>query len=154
MIGENKQLKPWHRAGQRRQVKSVRAQIGLPNRSMDLHYATLEGFRFEVIEHLSKMAGVELNEVVAAIGLSNAILKKRQVSGRLTPHESDKVYRLVRLYEETLRLFEGDGNAARSWLRSTAVALGGEAPARYIRTTSEFEAALDLIGQLENGVVV
>lgn len=121
---------------------------------MDLHYATLDGFRFEVVEQFSKIAGIELDEVVAAIGLSKAILKKRQVSGRLSRHESDKVYRLVRLYEEALRLFEGDGNATQSWLRSPAVALAGDAPARFIRTTAEFEAALDLIGQLENGVVV
>ncbi len=47
---------------------------------------------------------------------------------RLSPAESDRVYRITAAFEDGVRLFEGDQAAARAWLKGPAKALEWQTP--------------------------
>lgn len=133
---------------------SVWRSVGLPSRSVALHRATLEGFPAAVVGRCAKITGIDQSELVAAIGLSTRLWKKRQDAGRLNSRESDNVYRLLRIWDEAWQLFEGDTAAARRWVLSPALGLDDARPVDFARTSAEFDCVLDLIGRLETGQVV
>jgi len=80
-------------------------------------------------------------------------LERRAKKGRFTTQESDRLYRLAQVFEAVQSLFEGDTEAARRWLYEPAKALGGRRPIDMIKTSAEARMVLDLIGQIEHGVV-
>ena len=79
-------------------------------------------------------------------------LARRKVEGRLHPEESDRVLRAARVLGRALELFEGDAAAAREWLRTPQVALGGERPLSIIGTDLGVREIENLIGRIEHGV--
>jgi len=87
------------------------------------------------------------------IGLPSSTLARRRQSKRLSPDESDRLYRVASAYRNTLQLFEGDRTAAQRWLNQPAKALGGSAPIEYLDTEAGAEAVHDLILRLEHGVI-
>jgi len=88
-----------------------------------------------------------------AIGIAPATLKRRREAGHLNQAESDRVYRLTRLYQQAIHLFEGDSAMARDWLEQPAKALGGRTPMAYMETEAGADEVEDLIGRLEHGVI-
>jgi len=76
----------------------------------------------------------------------------RRKSARLTPTESDRVYRLAKLAALASELFEGDRMASNHWLKSPNKGLGGETPLDYAETNPGYDEVVQLIGQLEHGV--
>jgi uncharacterized protein (DUF2384 family) len=51
-----------------------------------------------------------------------------------------------------MELFEGDGDAARSWLTARQPALGGMAPLEFAGTDVGAGEVESLIGRLEHGI--
>ncbi len=87
------------------------------------------------------------------IGLPSSTLTRRRQSKRLSPDESDRLYRVASAYRNALQLFEGDRTAAQRWLNEPAKALGGSKPIDYLDTEAGAEAVHDLILRLEHGVI-
>jgi putative toxin-antitoxin system antitoxin component (TIGR02293 family) len=88
------------------------------------------------------------------IGLPSSTLARRRRSKRLSPDESDRLYRVASAYRNALQLFEGDRTAARRWLNEPAKALGGSSPIDYLDTEAGTEAVHDFILRLEHGVII
>jgi putative toxin-antitoxin system antitoxin component (TIGR02293 family) len=87
------------------------------------------------------------------IGLPSSTLTRRRQSKRLSPDESDRLYRVASAYRNALQLFEGDRTAAQRWLNEPAKALGGSKPIDYLDTEAGAEAVHALILRLEHGVI-
>jgi putative toxin-antitoxin system antitoxin component (TIGR02293 family) len=60
---------------------------------------------------------------------------------------------LVKVLDATIQLFDRDISVAIKWLDSPARALDGERPLHFLSTPIGAEAILDLIGQIERGVI-
>lgn len=73
-------------------------------------------------------------------------------TSQLTPEESDRIMRLALVFERAVDLFDGNPEAAKSWMTSPNRALGQETPLAMTRTSFGANAASDLIGQLEHGI--
>jgi len=87
------------------------------------------------------------------LGTSARTLKRRQTEGRLTAEESDRLFRLARLFERTVEVMSTE-RAAREWLQTPQHALGGRVPlevARYEPGAREVER---LLGRVEHGIPV
>jgi putative toxin-antitoxin system antitoxin component (TIGR02293 family) len=111
------------------------------------------GLPTTVIEGLSRSLGISQRELLAASAIAPATLTRRRSSGgRLTPAESDRVYRIADCLADAVRLFEGDLGAARGWLMEPARALGGATPFGYLVTEVGAGEVRRLIGRLEHGV--
>lgn len=114
-----------------------------------------KGFSVSVIDKLVHELAIPQQTLLQTIALSSATLTRRRAhkDKRLTPQESDRVYRVVMTYLAALELFEGDREAARNWLNEPAKALGGYSPLQHLDTEAGADEVQDLIGRLEHGVI-
>jgi putative toxin-antitoxin system antitoxin component (TIGR02293 family) len=111
------------------------------------------GLPTTAIEGLARSLGTSQRELLAASAIAPATLtRRRNAGGRLTPAESDRVYRIADCLADAIRLFEGDRDAARRWLMEPARALGGATPFAYLATEVGATEVRRLIGRLEHGV--
>ena len=110
------------------------------------------GVPFADAERLIRRSKLDADVVVTHVVRSAANLRRRRDAGRLTPEESDRLVRLARLWSAALGLHDGDGDAARRWLRSPRPALDGRSPLDYAVTEVGAREVEDLIGRLEHGV--
>lgn len=111
-----------------------------------------EGLDYDAIEELSSEIGLPIKEMAGFANIPPRTLARRKAEGQLQPDESDRVARMGMLFEEALRLFEGDQARAAQWFRSPKKALGGASPIEYARTEPGTWEVRDLIGRLEHGV--
>lgn len=111
------------------------------------------GLPTTVIDGLARSLGVNQRDLLAASSITPATLtRRRNAGGRLTPAESDRVYRIASCLADAIRLFEGDRDAARGWLMEPARALGEATPFEYLATEVGATEVRRLIGRLEHGV--
>jgi putative toxin-antitoxin system antitoxin component (TIGR02293 family) len=75
----------------------------------------------------------------------------KQRAPRLTPAQSDRLYRLARLVALAEEVFE-DRERAHSWLRQAQRGLGGRVPLELMRTEVGAREIEDLLGRIEYGV--
>lgn len=138
--------------GKRGQVKehavSYGWSIGLGAAAVpDLIRLVEEGFGAGVLERFRVLMGLSLEETADLLGTSSRTLSRRQKQGRLQDDESDRLYRIVRLYERAVDVFESESDA-QTWFRQPQWGLGGATPLDYARTepgAREVEALLDRI---------
>jgi putative toxin-antitoxin system antitoxin component (TIGR02293 family) len=111
-------------------------RVGLPVRELDVLQASLD---------------VPMDKLAPMLGMSRATLHRRKAQGRLGPEESDRVLRYARLMGRAVEVMEGE-EAARRWLTSPQVGLGGALPLDYAETEVGAREVEDLLGRIEYGV--
>jgi putative toxin-antitoxin system antitoxin component (TIGR02293 family) len=106
-----------------------------------------EGLPLSVVDQAladGRISAVELDR----LALSRKTLAHRRGMGSLTPDQSDRFSRLLRVIEQTEATF-GDRTKAHIWLRRPTALLDGEAPLHRLDTdigTRQVEAILGRIG--------
>jgi putative toxin-antitoxin system antitoxin component (TIGR02293 family) len=115
-------------------IEAIR--LGLPVQELDVLQASLD---------------VPMDKLAPKLGISKATLHRRKAQGRLGPEESDRVLRFARLMGTAVRVMEGE-DAARRWLNSPQVGLGGAVPLDYAETEVGAREVEDLLGRIEYGV--
>ena len=111
------------------------------------------GLPFGRLVKFQKTAGMPMDDVARLVGIPRRTLARRQHEGRLRPDESDRVLRLSTLFDLATDLFEGDAAAARRWLGSPQLGLGGEIPFEFASTEVGAREVENLILRLEHGVI-
>jgi putative toxin-antitoxin system antitoxin component (TIGR02293 family) len=96
---------------------------------------------------------VQPRVIGSAICVSPATLARRANAGCFKTAESDRLIALIVVFQEAVALFEGDVSAASGWMKTSVCGLG-KRPLDMMETRIETDAVLDLLGRLENGVVV
>ena len=91
--------------------------------------------------------------VLKILKLTSRGLKERLSGHRLTPLESERLWRLAKVYKKSLDLFEGDAEQATLWLKTPQQALQNVSPLACIVTEPGASAVEELIGQIEFGVL-
>ena len=72
---------------------------------------------------------------------------------RLTREESERLWRLANIYQNSLGLFEGDAERTVLWLKAPQRALGDVSPLKHIVTEPGAAQVQELIGRIEYGVL-
>jgi putative toxin-antitoxin system antitoxin component (TIGR02293 family) len=73
------------------------------------------GFPIDTFEHLKEEFGVNREKLADVASISLATLHRRKVSmRRLTPDESEKIYRLEKLYKTAVEVLVNK-NSVRAW---------------------------------------
>ena len=106
---------------------------GLPSAAFDLLCEALEVPR----ERLSRLVNIPART-----------LARRKV---FKPEESERIYRLGRLYQRAVDVLGSEADA-RAWLCAPQKALGGVVPLDYADSEPGAREVEDLLGQLEHGV--
>lgn len=110
------------------------------------------GLPFRALKTLGALSGVDSSSIASAIGIPERTLARRKAAGRLSPEESERLFRISTIFEKAVELFEGDAAAAVSWFMSPRSALGNRSPLTYSRTEVGAREVENLIGRLEHGV--
>lgn len=104
--------------------------------------------RFDVLADALSLSDAR---VAGYLGIPTSTLARRRKAGRLAQVESERAYRVARLFERAVDVF-GSPEAARAWLTQPQYVFGGEVPLRFADTDPgalEVERAL---GRIEHGV--
>jgi putative toxin-antitoxin system antitoxin component (TIGR02293 family) len=78
---------------------------------------------------------------------------RRLSHGRLTPEQSDRLVRVVRVLAAAEETFGSQDNASR-WLRRPTKVLEGEAPLEMLDTTEGAREVEDLLHRIDHGLPV
>lgn len=108
------------------------------------------GVSFQEFEQLQTQLGVSTQTLAAVVGISERTLARRKIEGRLQPDESDRLYRIVRLYGRALEVL-GEP-AAPAWLTSPKRFLRGKTPLEFADTEIGAYEVDQALGRLEHGV--
>jgi len=110
-----------------------------------------KGLRFTELETLQNSIDLPFEQLAAKLSISRSTLQRRKAAGRLSPDESDKVIRFLRLLEHAARVF-GDIEKGRAWLKYPQYGLGGAVPLDYARTEIGAREVDNLLGRIDYGV--
>jgi putative toxin-antitoxin system antitoxin component (TIGR02293 family) len=131
-----------------------------PPRSLDeLQSAGLGGLLASIEEGLPAVLVGELEErlelapeeMASFLGISLRTLERRQERGALTSVESERLYRIVRLFRKATEVFESE-EQARRWLKRPQMRLGEQVPLEIARLEPGARETERLLGRIEHGI--
>lgn len=111
-----------------------------------------KGLGYSTFARFQRNTGLAASAIAELIQIPTRTLTRRKSEGKFAPEESDRLVRASRVFGRTMELFEGDGQAARSWLTAPQPALGGLVPIEFARTDVGAGEVESLIGRLEHGI--
>jgi putative toxin-antitoxin system antitoxin component (TIGR02293 family) len=85
------------------------------------------------------------------LAIPRKTLAHRRAKGRLTPDQSDRLLRVLRILTEAEDTF-ADRTRAGLWLRRPTTVLGGEAPLDLLDTEIGARQVETLLGRIANGI--
>lgn len=126
---------------------------GFPPRGLELTRMLASGLPVEVIDNIRHWSAMSRLEILQVTGLNERNIARRKSSGKnLTPEESERIARFVRVMDAAVQLFNGNKQDAIAWLSQPVKGLGNIAPISLLITENGALEVLDLIGRLEHGV--
>jgi putative toxin-antitoxin system antitoxin component (TIGR02293 family) len=109
-----------------------------------LSWAQLAGFLRD--------SGVSPAEIAAFLDLPERTFARRRSSGRFGKAETEKLIRLMEIYDSALDLFGGDAAATHFWLTSSVRGLNNARPIDYAQSDFGAREVRNLLGRIEHGV--
>jgi putative toxin-antitoxin system antitoxin component (TIGR02293 family) len=129
----------------------------LPISSMEIHSRInkiKKGYSIVEFEQLKEALGVNKEKLAKIASISLATMHRRKVSlGRLTSDESEKIYRLEKLYETALEVLEDNENV-KSWFNTSQIVFEGRTPLEYADTLPGSEEVERVLRRMEHGIVL
>ena len=120
--------------------------------SVQLVSSVQAGFKVERLLLFHKASGLSLERIAQVAGISKRTLTRRRAEGRLRSDESDRLFRLSRIFDLAVELFEGDSTAGRQWLDRPQSGLNGAVPLEFASTDVGAREVEKLITRLEHGI--
>ena len=103
------------------------------------------------LEHFVERIGFHYHAIEPAVMPRRTFERRKRAKEPLTPTESDRLLRLVRLVAEAEETF-GDPGVARAWLGRGNRALGGAPPIDLADTDQGARAVETLLGRIAHGI--
>ena len=117
----------------------------------DLKRWIREGLPFTSLEAVMEQFGLKREEVSWALDLPLRTLARRKQERRLSPGESDRLVRVVRIAVQAAEVLGGREEASL-WLHAPNRALGGQTPLELLDTDLGSRQVEDVLGRIEHGV--
>ena len=116
--------------------------------------AAIDATRFRIpvarVEQLIEFGRLTLAEIDAIV-LPRKTLSHRRKLGALTPEQSDRLVRVVRVIAAAEETF-GSQDKAGLWLRRPSMALDGDAPLSLLDTGEGAREVEDLLARIDHGL--
>jgi putative toxin-antitoxin system antitoxin component (TIGR02293 family) len=112
-----------------------------------------KGLPWSAAFHLKESFGITDREYARMLGVSERTLTrhKAQLQKRLGLVESDRLYRMARIFALAQEVLEND-RRAMAWLRRSQIGLGGRTSLDMMRTEVGAREVEDLLGRIEHSV--
>jgi putative toxin-antitoxin system antitoxin component (TIGR02293 family) len=115
-------------------------------------YPVRQGFSLEVVDRALDAGKISLAELDRLV-IPRKTLAHRRTLGSLTPDQSDRLSRVLRIIDEAEVTF-GDTAKARIWLRRSTPILDGESPLDRLDTDFGTRQVEALLGRIAHGLAV
>jgi len=110
------------------------------------------GLKLSILDNIHEWTQMSRSDILRVTGINERNVARRKSAGHtLTPEESERIARLVRVVDAAVQFF-GSKKMAWDWLESPVRGLGNVAPITLIATESGALEVTDLLGRLEHGV--
>ncbi len=115
------------------------------------------GIPVSAISRVKKVGGLSDQQMAQTVGISRRTLSRRiqeavaDTHKRLSPAESDRLYRLARIVARANEVFDDEQEAQR-WLNEPKRALQGQSPLEVIKTEPGVQQVDLLLGRIEHGI--
>ena len=113
--------------------------------------AIKRGFSFDALVFLKGLYEISDDFTQQIIAVSNRTWARRKADNRLSPVESDRLYRLARIIARTEEVF-GSREKARLWLKEQNRALQMATPLSLLDTDEGVRRVEDVLIRIEHGV--
>ncbi len=118
---------------------------------LQLAQAVREGLSYQAFDHALRSSRLEPAEAYDLVGSRRTLMRKRKEGTKLSPAESDRLTRVVRVIaraEEAL----GDPEKADRWMRRANRALNGARPLDLLDSDAGARMVERVLGRIEHGV--
>ncbi len=122
-----------------------------PQTELDYVDQIRTGLPYRAVERLREELDLSLSELAEALSISTRTLNRRKQAESLEPDESDRVFRIARVYAHALSVLEGRERAV-AWFKKSNRALGGRVPLEMFDTDVGAEMVDDALTRIEYGV--
>ena len=145
--------------GNLRQVEGVVSVLGgakVVGKSVrspeDLAERVRKGLPFAALLAVMEQYGISRDVLCTILHLSSRNFLRRREQKRLSPDESDRLYRLARVIAHANRVFEHPEESA-DWMQSPNAALGKQQPLNLLNTDIGVQQVDQVLGRIEHGIV-
>lgn len=110
-----------------------------------------KGLGTDLFSKVADCIGVSERRLADTVDITVSTLTRRKRAGRFTTSESERLYRLIRIYHRAVDVL-GSEESARQWLATPVMALGWEKPLDYADTEAGAREVESVLGRIEHGV--
>lgn len=114
--------------------------------------AIRRGFPSQALDSFATNVGATNSELGEMLGLTARALAGRKHRERLSPAESERLFRLAKTVARAEDVF-GDLSNGLAWLKASNISLGGLHPVSLTDTEMGSELVADVLGRIEHGIV-
>jgi putative toxin-antitoxin system antitoxin component (TIGR02293 family) len=118
----------------------------------DLHERIQSGLPYKTLENITRRFALPKGPLALVLALPASTEVRRRRSKRLSPLESDRLYRVARILAHARRTF-GSDEAAAAWLSRSNRALGGAVPFDRLQTELGADQVETILDRLDYGVI-
>ncbi len=109
------------------------------------------GLSYAAFESLLSSLNVPRKALADVLHLTERTLARRKREGVLAPVESNRIYRLARIFTHAVDVFD-DRLKATAWFSRPNQALGGRTPLSVLDTDIGVQEVDDILGRIEHGI--
>ena len=109
------------------------------------------GLPISAMERLSKTMDVPERDLAHTMNIPLRTLSRRKQEGKFKSDESQRLWRLARLYERAIDVL-GDTDSANEWFRTRVKGLGYKTPLEYAETEPGAVEVENMLGRIEDGL--
>jgi putative toxin-antitoxin system antitoxin component (TIGR02293 family) len=110
-----------------------------------------QGLGTDLFSKVAEAIDISEGQLADRTGIPVSTLTRRKRSGRLSQHESERLYRVIHIYNRAVEVL-GSDMAARNWIKNPAKALGWSTPLAYLDTEIGAREVEAILGRIEHGV--
>jgi putative toxin-antitoxin system antitoxin component (TIGR02293 family) len=111
-----------------------------------------KGLPFAALVAVMEQYGVSRDVLCTILHLSGRNFLRRKDQKRLSPDESDRLYRLARVIAHANRVFE-DPDESADWIHAPNTSLGKQQPLTLLDTDIGVQQVDQVLGRIEHGIV-
>ena len=113
--------------------------------------AIKKGLPFNYFEQICKEVEIPESHLTSLIRISTRTLANRKKKGVFSFTESERLFRIKRVYNIALKVFE-DTDLTKKWFKNSLFYLQGQAPIDFLDTEIGAREVENLLGRVEHGV--
>jgi putative toxin-antitoxin system antitoxin component (TIGR02293 family) len=140
----------WHNVLMAQAAKSGQPSRFLASIRLDLE-SVEAGVPVETMANFVSASGVEFKDIYDIVIPARTLKHRRSRKQSLSPDESDKLARLMRVFDQAVSVF-GGVEQARTWLNKPKKRFDERTPLQMLRTDFGGRMVEEMLGQIDEGM--